>query len=161
MSEKVLRHARQQQAQVAEEMRPRNKALEALSAGASESEKHQATMARMMEEDDEYTTAELDKEFGHDDEFVTRTGEFVDMSTGVKMDDADKRALESFMSKDAAPRLTLGEIIYQKIQEKKAMMEAMAVSLEYMNLCDAHFVSFRWPFESQMVQMLSLLSYNS
>jgi hypothetical protein len=138
MSKKVLQTARAQQAEVEEEERPRNVVMDSLQAsfgGGALSPSSRASpggrrpgSATLGDDDDEYSMAELDAEYGGNDSFVHRDGEYVvTADADVEMDDADRRALESFMAKDAAPRLTLAQVIYQKIQEKKAQMEQAKV----------------------------------
>ena len=130
MSQKVLSSARAQQAEVEEESRPRNEVLDRVQAsfGSPRSKGASAGSAGgAFDDDEQYSAADMEADFGGNDEFVRRDGEFVEIAAEEEMDEADRRALESFMSKDSAPRLTLAEVIYQKIQEKKAQMAAAAV----------------------------------
>eukprot|EP00750_Incisomonas_marina_P020328 INCI3959.2.p2 GENE.INCI3959.2~~INCI3959.2.p2 ORF type:complete len:282 (+),score=73.41 INCI3959.2:109-954(+) len=133
MSQKVLSSARAQQAEVEEESRPRNEVLDRVQAsfGSPRSKGASAGSAGgAFDDDEQYSAADMEADFGGNDEFVRRDGEFVEIAAEEEMDEADRRALESFMSKDSAPRLTLAEVIYQKIQEKKAQMAAAAAGGE-------------------------------
>jgi len=127
MSQKVLQQARAQQADVAEESRSRNVVLDRMQNSLSATGRS-GPLASLEQNDDEFSEADFDSEFGGNDQYAKREGGYVSVAGDEEMDEADRRALESFMSKDTAPRLTIAEVIYQKIQEKKAQMREQAVS---------------------------------
>ena len=68
--------------------------------------------------DDFFSDDEGDDQGDEEDGLVHRDGEYVEE---VEIDEADEAAMRLFMSSDQPARRTLGDIIFEKIQEKEAM----------------------------------------